>query len=208
MRTVTVARRNRHERHLHLRAIHGAREAEGEARSQPSSLRRVKARQRGSRRSRPPSRLSTPANRTVTLKGPRGQRTHAAGRTAGQELRADQGRRSRRRALLRGPQARAQERRLGHPRAQRARGSRAGEAGRAACSGSGATGHRRRRRGRGGREAPGHYAARWPKRTVELKVRDPKQPSLVKVGDQVEATPYTEALAVSVEPAPPAKQKQ
>jgi hypothetical protein len=48
---------------------------------------------------------------------------------------------------------------------------------------------------------------RGPKRTVELKVRDPNQFKLVKVGDQVEAT-YTEALAVSVEPAPPAKQKQ
>ena len=48
---------------------------------------------------------------------------------------------------------------------------------------------------------------RGPKRTVELKVRDPKQLELVKVGDQVDAT-YTEALAVSVEPAPPAKQKQ
>ena len=48
---------------------------------------------------------------------------------------------------------------------------------------------------------------RGPKRTVELKVRDPEQIKRVKVGDQVEAT-YTEALAVSVEPAPPAKQKQ
>jgi Cu/Ag efflux protein CusF len=42
---------------------------------------------------------------------------------------------------------------------------------------------------------------RGPKRTVELKLRDPKQVKLVKVGDQVEAT-YTEALAVSIEPAP------
>ena len=48
---------------------------------------------------------------------------------------------------------------------------------------------------------------RGPKRTVELKVRDPEQIKRVKVADQVEAT-YTEALAVSVEPAPPAKQKQ
>ena len=42
---------------------------------------------------------------------------------------------------------------------------------------------------------------RGPSRVVELKVRDPKQFKLVKVGDQVEAT-YTEALAISVEPAP------
>jgi Cu/Ag efflux protein CusF len=39
-----------------------------------------------------------------------------------------------------------------------------------------------------------------PKQTVDLKVRDPEQFKLVKVGDQVEAT-YTEALAISVEPA-------
>jgi hypothetical protein len=45
---------------------------------------------------------------------------------------------------------------------------------------------------------------RGPKRTVDLKVKDPKQLKLVKVGDQVEAT-YTEALAVSVEPAPKTK---
>jgi hypothetical protein len=43
---------------------------------------------------------------------------------------------------------------------------------------------------------------RGPKRTVDLRVRDPKQIKLVKVGDQVEAT-YTEAVAVSVEPAKP-----
>jgi Cu/Ag efflux protein CusF len=41
---------------------------------------------------------------------------------------------------------------------------------------------------------------RGPKRTVDLKVKDPNQLKLVKVGDQVEAT-YTEAVAVSVEPA-------
>jgi len=41
---------------------------------------------------------------------------------------------------------------------------------------------------------------RSPKRTVELKVRDPEQFKLVKVGDQVEAL-YTEAAAVSIEPA-------
>jgi hypothetical protein len=41
---------------------------------------------------------------------------------------------------------------------------------------------------------------RGPSRVVDLKVRDPKQFKLVKVGDQVEAT-YTEAAAISVEPA-------
>jgi len=41
---------------------------------------------------------------------------------------------------------------------------------------------------------------RGPTRVVDLKVRDPKQFKLVKVGDQVEAT-YTEAAAISVEPA-------
>jgi hypothetical protein len=39
-----------------------------------------------------------------------------------------------------------------------------------------------------------------PKQVVDLKVRDPEQFKLVKVGDQIEAV-YTEALAVSVEPA-------
>jgi hypothetical protein len=38
-----------------------------------------------------------------------------------------------------------------------------------------------------------------PKRTVDLHVGDPEQFKLVKVGDQVEAT-YTEAVALSVEP--------
>jgi hypothetical protein len=38
-----------------------------------------------------------------------------------------------------------------------------------------------------------------PERTVDVKVHDPDQFKLVKVGDQVEAT-YTEALAISVEP--------
>jgi hypothetical protein len=38
------------------------------------------------------------------------------------------------------------------------------------------------------------------KRTVDLKLRDPEQFKLVKVGDQVEAT-YSEALAIAVEPA-------
>ncbi len=40
---------------------------------------------------------------------------------------------------------------------------------------------------------------RGPQRTVELKLRDPEQIKLIKVGDQVEAT-YTEAVALSVEP--------
>ena len=39
-----------------------------------------------------------------------------------------------------------------------------------------------------------------PTRTVDLHVADPEQFKLVKVGDQVEAT-YTEAVALSVEPA-------
>ena len=43
-----------------------------------------------------------------------------------------------------------------------------------------------------------------PKQTVELKVPDPKQFQLVKVGDQIQAT-YTEAVALSVEAAAPAK---
>jgi Cu/Ag efflux protein CusF len=45
---------------------------------------------------------------------------------------------------------------------------------------------------------------RGPNRTVELNVSDPKQFKLIKVGDQVEAV-YTQALALSVEPAPPAR---
>ena len=44
-----------------------------------------------------------------------------------------------------------------------------------------------------------------PKRTVELKVRDPEQFKLVKKGDQVQAT-YTEAMAIAVTPAAPAAQ--
>jgi Cu/Ag efflux protein CusF len=39
-----------------------------------------------------------------------------------------------------------------------------------------------------------------PKRTVDLKIPDPGQFKLVKVGDQVQAV-YTEALALGVEPA-------
>jgi len=48
---------------------------------------------------------------------------------------------------------------------------------------------------------------RGPSRTVDLKVKDPAQLKMIKAGDQVEAT-FTEALAISVEPAasaPPAK---
>ena len=45
---------------------------------------------------------------------------------------------------------------------------------------------------------------RCPKQTVDLKLHDPEQVKLVKVGDQVEAT-YREAMAISVEPAPKAK---
>ena len=40
-----------------------------------------------------------------------------------------------------------------------------------------------------------------PQRTVDLKVRDPNQFKLIKVGDQIEAT-FTEALAIAVGPAP------
>lgn len=40
-----------------------------------------------------------------------------------------------------------------------------------------------------------------PTRTVDLRVKDPNQLKLIKVGDQVEAT-FTEAVAVAVEPAP------
>jgi hypothetical protein len=48
---------------------------------------------------------------------------------------------------------------------------------------------------------------RGPQRIVDLKVRDPNQFKLIKVGDQVEAT-FTEAVALSVEPAPrPAAKK-
>jgi hypothetical protein len=48
---------------------------------------------------------------------------------------------------------------------------------------------------------------RGPKRIVDLKVKDPNQFKLIKVGDQIEAT-FTEAAAISVEPAPkPAAKK-
>lgn len=45
---------------------------------------------------------------------------------------------------------------------------------------------------------------RGPKQTVDLHVADPTQFKLIKVGDQVEAV-YTQALALSVEPAAPAQ---
>ena len=50
---------------------------------------------------------------------------------------------------------------------------------------------------------------RGPKRTVDLKLRDPEQIKLVKVGDQVEAT-YIQAAVISLEPAPkkPAAEKK
>ncbi|MDZ7653936.1 MAG: hypothetical protein U5L03_15955 [Burkholderiaceae bacterium] len=48
---------------------------------------------------------------------------------------------------------------------------------------------------------------RGPKRTVDLKLRDPEQFKLVKVGDQVQAT-YTEAVALAVEPATAAPAKK
>lgn len=41
-------------------------------------------------------------------------------------------------------------------------------------------------------------------RSVDLKIRDPEQLKNIKKGDQVEAV-YTEALAIAVEPAAPAK---
>jgi Cu/Ag efflux protein CusF len=43
-----------------------------------------------------------------------------------------------------------------------------------------------------------------PKHTVDLKVQDPGQLKLIKVGDQVQAV-YTQAVALSVEPAGAAK---
>jgi hypothetical protein len=45
---------------------------------------------------------------------------------------------------------------------------------------------------------------RGPKQVVELGVADPEQFKLIKVGDQIEAV-YTQALALSVEPAKPTK---
>jgi ribosomal protein S17 len=48
---------------------------------------------------------------------------------------------------------------------------------------------------------------RGPKRTVDLKLQDPEQFKLVKVGDQVQAV-YTEAVAIAVEPAAAAPAKK
>lgn len=45
---------------------------------------------------------------------------------------------------------------------------------------------------------------RGPKQTVDLKVPDPKQFALIKVGDQIQAV-YSQAVALSVEPAAVAK---
>ena len=42
---------------------------------------------------------------------------------------------------------------------------------------------------------------RGPEHVVDLKVRDPEQLKLIKVGDQIHAV-YVQALALSVEPAP------
>ena len=44
---------------------------------------------------------------------------------------------------------------------------------------------------------------RGPKRTVDLKVKDPEQLKLIKVGDQIEAT-FTEAVGLAIDPAPKA----
>jgi hypothetical protein len=53
-----------------------------------------------------------------------------------------------------------------------------------------------------------HITLRGPKRTIDVKVRDPEQFKLIAKGDQIEAT-YTEAVAVDVHPAAkkPAKKK-
>jgi len=45
---------------------------------------------------------------------------------------------------------------------------------------------------------------RGPKQTVDLAVNDPAQLALIKVGDQIDAV-YTQAVAVSVKPAPASK---
>ena len=44
-----------------------------------------------------------------------------------------------------------------------------------------------------------YVTLKGPERTVGLKVQDPNQFKLIKVGDQVEAT-YTEAVAIALEP--------
>ena len=141
------------------------------------------------------------ATRTVTLEGAEGQcRRHRRGR-AGQELRPDQGRRSRRRALCAGADARTPE--------DPGRGGEAVVKEEAAKAKPG--------------EKPAVAGARTvtlladviavdPKAStitlkgpkgneVTLDVHNPEQFKVVKKGDQVEVT-YTEALALSVEPAP------
>ena len=45
---------------------------------------------------------------------------------------------------------------------------------------------------------------RGPKQTVEMRVNDPEQLKLIKVGDQINAV-YQQALALSVQPAPAGK---
>jgi hypothetical protein len=45
---------------------------------------------------------------------------------------------------------------------------------------------------------------RGPQRTVDLSVPDPKQFKMIAVGDQIQAT-FTEAVAISLEPAPKKK---
>ena len=45
----------------------------------------------------------------------------------------------------------------------------------------------------------GLVTVKGPKRTMDLKVRDPAQLAMIAKGDQVQAT-YTEALAISVAP--------
>jgi Cu/Ag efflux protein CusF len=50
----------------------------------------------------------------------------------------------------------------------------------------------------------GIITLKGPKQTVDLHVADPEQLKLIKVGDQIEAV-YTQALALSVEPAAAAK---
>jgi Cu/Ag efflux protein CusF len=45
---------------------------------------------------------------------------------------------------------------------------------------------------------------RGPKQVVDLQVNDPAQLALIKVGDQIDAV-YTQALALSVQPAPAGK---
>jgi hypothetical protein len=43
--------------------------------------------------------------------------------------------------------------------------------------------------------------------TFDLNIRDPEQLKLIKKGDQIQAT-YTEAVAVSLKPAPAAAPKK